>query len=72
MKHLTHEDQRAVSILNTVWKLVQLDGKMSDAAVAQADRILTHAIQHVARPDRDVYPKVRRSRKGNPVRRLAR
>jgi hypothetical protein len=33
----------------------------------RAVKILHHAIRHLAYPDRDTYPKVRRSKKGDPV-----
>lgn len=34
----------------------------------QAIKVLHHAIRHLAYPDRDIYPKVRGSRKGDPIR----
>jgi hypothetical protein len=71
---MTREVFAAVSILDAAAMAVEeeydyLQGR--DAEVAKGnDRglaVLVHAIQHIANPDRNVYPKTRRGTKTKPV-----
>ena len=60
--------REAIRILNTCAELVSKDPHMAGTPFETAAHSwLTNAIRHLAYPDRDVYPKVRRSPKGNPI-----
>jgi hypothetical protein len=61
----------AVAILNDA--LDRLEEREADHGDGEpcAIRILYHAIQHISRPERDVYPKTRKGTKGRPVIRRA-
>ena len=59
-----------VAILKRAWDSVVDEAK--DISDMDAAYILASAIRHVARPERDVYPKTRRGTKRRPVTRTGR
>lgn len=64
---MTHSVKAAVEILNDA--ATDVHHSVYEPAWLQpwCERFLMHAIRHITRYERDVYPKVRGSRKGNPV-----
>lgn len=57
----------AVVILNKAWLQMERSPYASLPEGVMAALILDHAIRHISRPERDVYPKTRRGTKAKPV-----
>jgi hypothetical protein len=64
---LTDDDRRAIQIMAHATDHVVADLLTPNFERFRAVKILHHAIRHLAYPDRDTYPKVRGSKKGDPV-----
>jgi hypothetical protein len=63
----TEDDRNAIQIMAHAADRVIADLVTPKFERFRAVKILHHAIRHLAYPDRDVYPKVRGSKKGAPV-----
>jgi hypothetical protein len=63
----TRAEREAIRILAHLSDYVAADLAVPEFERFQAIKVLHHAVRHLAYPDRDVYPKVRRSKKGDPV-----
>lgn len=57
----------ATEILNRAADAVTADLGIPEHVAVVAVRLLTHAITHINRPERDVYPKTRKGNKTRPV-----
>jgi hypothetical protein len=66
---IDHADREAIVILDAAAGRVVLDSEPAFVVRYHAMRTLTHAIRHLAYPDRDRYPKVRGATKGRPIER---
>lgn len=63
----SESDRSAIVTLNRAMEDIANDLAMPFAVRQKAMFALHHAIRHLAYPERDTYPKVRRARKGSPV-----